>query len=397
MKKLLAVVFGGKTCEHDISIISGLQLIENVNKEKYDVLPVYIDRQGAWYTGDKLLKADFYKNFDPAEVKKITVDVNSGELVCPGKKGLFSKDSVTYHPDCVIPAMHGLNGEDGSLAGLFQLANIPFASAGVLGGSVGMDKILMKAAFIGAGLDTTKYIYFERSEFAADKQAILDKAENALTYPMFVKPANLGSSIGISRAEDRAGLDKAVEIACKYDRRILVEEAVQNRIEINCSALGYGKDVETSLCEQPVSWEEFLSFDDKYLNGGKIGSAKGNGGMANLSRIIPAPVGDEITQKVKEMTEKAFKLLDCCGVVRIDYLLDSKTNALYINEINTMPGSFAYYLWEPMGVKYPELIDRIVDCAMRAKADSDASVYSYTSKALDNYSSKGSAKTGGKR
>ncbi len=396
MKRLLAIVFGGKTCEHDISIISGLQLIENVNRDKYNVLPIYIDRQGGWYTGDILLKPDFYKNFDPAKVKKITVDINNGDLICPGKKGLFSKETITYKPDCVIPAMHGLNGEDGSLAGLFQLAGIPFASSGVLGGSVGMDKILMKAAFIGAGLDTAKYVYFERSEFDSGKQDVIERTEASLSYPMFVKPANLGSSIGISRADDRAGLEKAIEIACQYDRRILVEEAVQNRVEINCSALGYGKDVETSLCEQPVSWEKFLSFEDKYLNGGKIGSAKGNGGMANLSRIIPAPVSDEITQKVKSMTEKAFKLLDCCGVVRIDYLLDSEKNKLYINEINTMPGSFAYYLWQPMGVEYPALIDKLVECAMRAKADSDASIYSYNSKALDNYSSKGSSKAGGK-
>ena len=396
MKKLLAVIFGGKTCEHDISIISGLQLIENVNNDKYNVLPVYIDRQGGWHTGDILLKADFYKNFDPAKVKKVTVDINTGEFICPGKKGLFSKDSVTYRPDCIIPAMHGLNGEDGSLAGLFQLASIPYASSGVLGGSVGMDKILMKAAFLGAGLDTTKYIYFERSEFSKEKQTVIERAESTLSYPMFVKPANLGSSIGISRADNRAGLEKAIEIACQYDRRILVEEAVQNRVEINCSALGYGKNVETSLCEQPVSWESFLSFEDKYLNGGKIGSAKGEGGMANLSRIIPAPVSDEITQEVKSMTEKAFKLLDCCGVVRIDYLLDSEKNMLYINEINTMPGSFAYYLWQPIGMEYSALIDKLVECAMQAKADADASIYSYKSNALENYTLKGSSKAGGK-
>lgn len=393
MKKTIAVIFGGKTCEHDISVITGLQLTENVDRSKYDVIPVYIDGDGRWYSGDVLFDADFYNHFDASVLIPVSLSIGSGKLI-RHKKGIFAKDEeVTL--DCIIPAMHGLNGEDGSLAGLCQLANIPFASSGVLGGAVGMDKILMKAAFIGGGLPVLEYVYFDRDDYFADAEAVLDRIESAVPYPVFVKPANLGSSIGISKAHDREELRRAIETATFYDRRILAERGVDKPIEINCSALGYGADVETSLCEQPIAWEEFLSFEDKYISGSKKTGAKG--GMANLSRIIPAPISDDVRTRIEEMTVRAFKLLNCCGVVRIDYIIDPKDNALYINEINTMPGSMSYYLWDPKGVKYSALIDRMIECAMRAHADLNKNTYSFDSKVLKNYSGgkKGGTKSGG--
>ncbi|MBS7263399.1 MAG: D-alanine--D-alanine ligase [Eubacteriales bacterium] len=395
MKQTLAVVFGGKSCEHDISVITGLQLMENIDRNKYDVLPVYIDGDGRWFTGEKLLSAAFYTEFDEKAVTPVYVNTSTGELVeQTAKTGLFAKAPEKRHIDCVIPAMHGLNGEDGSLAGLFQLAGVPLASSGVLGGSVGMDKILMKAAFRGAGLPVLDYVYFDRGEFAADPERILDRIEAAVPYPVFIKPANLGSSIGISKAHDRSELRHAVEVASYYDRRILAERGVNELMEVNCSAVGYGSEVDTSVCEQPVTWEEFLSFDDKYIGGGKNapvkgGKSGGKGGMTNLSRIIPAPIGDELTARVRAMTAKAFRLLDCRGVVRIDYIIDKADGSLYINEINTIPGSFAFYLWEPLGVRYSDLIDRIVDCGLKAYADSRANQYSYDSKVLKSYSGKG--------
>ena len=281
MKKL-GVIFGGVTCEHDVSVVSGLQLIENVNKTKYEVVPIYIHSNGEWYTGDELLDSKIYKEFDKHEskLKKAIIPPNQKGLIVFGR-GIFTKIKFIEH-DVDIPAMHGMNGEDGTLQGLLELANIPYTSSGVLGSSVGMDKILMKKVFEAHNLPVLPYTYFIRDEWNENKDKVIEKIENQITYPMFVKPSNLGSSIGISKAKDRNGLINAIEIAVNYDSRVIVEKGVENLIEINCSALGYGEDVNTSVCEQPVNWEEFLTFEDKYMRGSKGSkSVKGSNETTN--------------------------------------------------------------------------------------------------------------------
>lgn len=388
MKKL-GVIFGGVTCEHDVSVVTGLQLIENVNKEKYEVYPIYIHSNGEWYTGKELLNAHLYKEFEKHEntLKKAIIPPNKKGLLILSN-GLFSKNE--FIPlDVVIPAMHGMNGEDGTLQGLLELANIPYTSSSVLGASIGMDKILMKKVYEAHDLPVLPYTYFIRDEWNTNKEDVIKRIEEKLTYPMFVKPSNLGSSIGISKAKDRKGLKEAIEVAVNYDERVIVEKGVENLTEINCSALGIGDEVEASVCEEPVSWEDFLTFDEKYMRGAK--NAKGaktagvkQGGMESMDRRIPANISKEKTSEIQDLTKKAFKALNSKGVARIDFIIDNDTEKTYINEINTIPGSFAFYLWQYTGVSYAELIDRIVEIAEKANQEKNKNNYTYKSDIIGN-------------
>lgn len=397
MKKV-GVIFGGVTCEHEVSIVTGLQLIENVDRSKYEVVPIYIHSDGEWYVGNKLLDATIYKNFDAykAGIDKGFIVPNRPGLLMTGK-GFLGKD-VFVKLDVVIPAMHGMNGEDGSLQGLLELANIPYTSSGVLGASIGMDKILMKKVFEANLIPVLPYTYFLRSEWEASHDVVIAQIEAVLRYPMFVKPSNLGSSIGISKATDREKLIEAIEIAVSYDERVIVENGVEDLAEINCSALGRGANVSVSVCEQPVSWKEFLTFDEKYLRGGKNGGAKtsapAKSGMATMTRKIPAPITPEQTKEVKELTAKAFKALNSKGVVRIDFIIDNSDGKVYVNEINTIPGSFAFYLWNVQvhdgdvwdynRIEYSQLIDKLIEIAEVDHAEKNKNNYTYDSDIIKN-------------
>ena len=386
MKKNVAVLFGSRTVEHDVSIVTGIQLIENIDREKYNVIPVYIAKDGEWYTGEKLKDIAFVREFD-RNAKEIThvylppVPGTKGLLTYPASGGLFGKGRQECIPvDVFIPALHGLHGEDGTIQGLLELADVPYTSAGVVGSAAGMDKYVMKCAFKGAGVPVVDGVAFNRDEWEKDPDAVVAMLEGEVGYPMFVKPANLGSSIGINKAEDREKLLFAVTVAAAYDRRIIAEHAIVENIEINCSCMGFGGDVTPSVCEQPISWGDLLDFSTKYLSSGKTGSA--SSGMASLSRLIPAPISDELTKQVQDLTVKIFKTLDCKGVVRMDFLYDTKNEKLYANEINTIPGSFAFYLWEPLGVPYAELIDRLIGFAEKAHHEKERSNYAFESDIL---------------
>ena len=399
--KNLGVIFGGVTCEHDVSVVTGLQLIENVDKKKYNIIPIYIHSDGNWYTGEKLLDAKIYKKFNShiPGIKEAIIPPNKAGLVIAEKLPLVKDKFIPL--DVVIPAMHGMNGEDGTLQGLLELANIPYSSSGVLGASVGMDKILMKKVFESFDIPVLPYTYFLRDEWKKNSEDVIKMIESKLQYPMFVKPSNLGSSIGISKAKDKDSLIQAIEVAISYDSRIVVEKAVENITEINCSALGYKDDVEVSCCEEPLSWKEFLTFEDKYLRGGKsskggaktaptkianmpVAGSKQGGSMENMDRRIPANIPDEQTNEIKELTKKTFKALYSKGVVRIDYIIDKDENKVYINEINTIPGSFAFYLWKHDGMEYSKLIDRLVDIAEKAHDDKIKNNYTFDSNIIGN-------------
>ncbi len=377
MKKNMAVFFGGRSVEHDVSIITGNQIIENADKEKYNVFPVYIARNGQWFCGDVLRDTQYYKDFDPNDKKLTKVYLEphpTKELKYATKFGT----KVFAQIDVAMLAMHGMHGEDGTLQGLMELADIPYSSAGVTGSATGMDKIVMKCAFRGAGLPVLPAVHFERSAFRADPQAVVKKTEEEIGYPVFVKPANLGSSIGISKATNAQELENAFEIAFSYDRRVLAEQAVENLVEINSAVLGYGGDVKVSLLEQPISWQGFLDFEEKYLR--SEGASKG---MKSLARQIPAPIEKEQTDKIVQMSKEVFTTLDLKGVVRIDYIIDKDTNQVYVNEVNTIPGSFAYYLYEPMGIPFQELIDECVRCAEMQMRDKHDNSYAFDSNILD--------------
>ncbi len=392
MKKKVAVLFGGRSSEHDISVISALQLMQNMDGTKYDIVPVYITREGVWYTGEKLRDMDALRNFNPGDVshkKCFLPPVPEEAALCywPEKKLLGGGGkSVISEIDVAIPVFHGMNGEDGTVQGLLELANIPYASSGVLGCAVGMDKIAMKYLLRGLGLPVLPAVHAERADLD-DFAALAARVEAELKYPVYVKPANLGSSIGIGKAVDRESLRPALEVAANYDRRILIEQGVEDLAEVNCAVLGFGGECEASLLEMPARWDEFLTFDEKYLRGAKNGESQG---MKSLERKIPAPIPDDMADRIRGMSRAAFRAMDLKGVVRIDYVLDQSTDAVYINEVNAIPGSLAFYLWEPSGLSYPKLIDRMIELAERAHAEKNKNVFSYDSLVLQRIDLKGS-------
>lgn len=393
-KVKLAVLFGGRACEHDVSIVHALQAMQAIDRAQYDIIPVYIARDGAWYTGEPLRSLPFLRAFKPETdgVQRVYPDVTSGSgalMAIARKKGLFrGADAliVAARIDAALLVLHGMNGEDGALQGLLELMNIPYTSSGLVGSSVGMDKIAMRSLFRGCGFPVLEAVWFDRDAWKADSIGCVEKIEKTLAYPVFVKPANLGSSIGISRAGDEASLRDSIAVALSYDRRVIVEKGLDNPVEINCSVLGFGEEVTPSVLEMPVRWEEFLTFDEKYLRGGK-GSKKGSakaGGMESLNRRIPAPISDEMTRRIQRMSAEIFRILDCKGVVRIDFMIDK--DALYVGEINTIPGALSFYLWEASGVAFHELIDKMVAYAFKAHSEKNESVFAYDSDILQQVS-----------
>ncbi len=384
----LGVLFGSRSCEREVAIISAVQLMNHVDTEKYDVIPVYISEQGMWYTGAPLRDIKNYTPFNPdmKGIDQVALDITAGSgalIANRPAKWLFghpTQEVVARLEVCVI-VMHGLNGEDGTLQGMLELANLPYTSTGVAGSAIGMDKIMMKQFFRGAGtLPCLPDCWFTRSMFTENPEAVLDKVEKELGYPVFVKPANLGSSIGVSRADDREGLLDSLELAFDYDRRVLVEKGLDKPVELNCSVLGYDDDVTASPIEMPLSAEQFLDFREKYMANG------GSKGMASLHRVLPAPIEDSLRDHIQQLSCEIFRMLDCKGVVRIDYMFDKDTEQVYITEINTIPGSLAFYLWENAGVKYAELIDRMVKAALRAHEDRNMRNYAFTSDILKSVS-----------
>ncbi len=396
MKKIrLAVIYGSRSCEHEVSIISAVQLMQNVDRDKYDLIPVYISQKGVWYTGEALLDMRTYTPFDPwnRKLKRVQLDLTAGSgalvhyLRSADVKG-HVKEEIAARIDCVIPVFHGLHGEDGSVQGILEVADLAYASTGICGSAIGMDKIAMKAFFRGCGFPVLPGVGITRSRWEKDREGVISEAAK-IGWPVFVKPACLGSSIGVSRADDEAELIEAMELALSYDRRVLVEKGLDKPAEVNCSVLGYDDEVRPSVIEMPnAGGESFLGFKEKYL---QQGASKG---MASLKRIIPAPIGEELTRELQALSVEVFKALDCKGVVRIDYMLDRQTGKHYITEINTIPGSLSFYLWKETDLPYKDLIDCMVQAALRARADKERSSYAYSSDILKGVTLGG--KTGGK-
>ena len=394
----LGVIYGSRSCEREVAIISALQLMNAVDRERYDVIPVYIDEKGVWYTGDPLRDISTYKSFDPqkAGITRVFPDLTSGSgalMTIKPPKGLFQHETIAVaaRVEVYIVVMHGLHGEDGTLQGLLELANLPYTSCGVAGSAIGMDKIMMKQFFQGANLPVLPGLWFTQASWSVDTDAAQQKIESELGYPVFVKPANLGSSIGVRRADSREELIEAMELAFSYDRRVLVEKGLDRPLELNCSVLGYDQDVSPSPIEMPVvdAGEDMLDFFEKYLRGG------GSKGMASLQRILPAPIDNDLRDRIQKLACDIFKMLDCKGVVRVDFMCDRKTGDLYITEINTIPGSMAFYLWENAGLRYSKLIDRLVEYAKLAHEDKNSRKYAFTSNILSAVSLDGAKGTKG--
>lgn len=387
MKKI-GVVFGGKSVEHEVSVITGMQVIENMDKTKYEVVPIYITKEGKWLTGDSLKEYSTFKRGDFKDAKEILISPNHGDnnlYAHPDTVGLFGK-KIIDKIDIVFPALHGTYGEDGSIQGLFELMNIPYAGGGVLASSVGMDKILMKDVYKANGIPVVDYYWFYRSNWKTNNEKIITDIESKLKYPLFVKPANLGSSIGINIAKNRDDLIEAIEVAVSYDRKIIIEKAVENPREINCAVMGYDEEVQTSLCEEPLGWKDVLTFEDKYVKS----NAKG-GKSSGERRIIPADIEDSLREEVERLAKEAFTVIDGAGCSRIDFLID-ENNKVYVNEINTLPGSIGFYLWEGKGINFSKLIDELINIAIVTHNEKAENIYSYDSDLFNKISYGGKIK-----
>ena len=390
MQKIrLAVMFGGKSTEHEIAIVSALQAIAAADKEKYDVIPIYISKDGQWYTGDALLDLEEYKKLDNllAKCQKVILSCNANDYKLRGttRGGLFSKP-LEIPIDVVLPVMHGAHGEDGCLQGLLELADLPYAGPGVLGAACGMDKIAMKALLKAEELPLLPYLSFTARQWQEYQEGIVAKIEENLGYPVIVKPADLGSSIGISRADNKETLIDALELAATFSRRFLVEHCVANLREINCSVLGDSDGAKASVCEEPVTTNELLTYDDKYKSGGK------GKGMSGATRQIPADLSPEVAARIQELALCTFQAVDGSGVSRIDFIIDKDTEEIFVNEINTIPGSLSFYLWEASGKNFAELIDDLVTLALKRQREKAALTYSFDGNILAGGGLKGGLK-----
>jgi len=357
MKTRVLVVFGSRSVEHEVSVVTGLQVVENLDKEKYEVIPLYIDKKGQWWSGEELGEVKNYTDLELTGKRGVKQYRLSGIL---GDKRLMPVGGFLDKPiefDIVFLVIHGTYGEDGTIQGYLEMLNIPYTGGGVAASAVGMDKVMQKAVFEKEGIPVVDYVWFTKDEWEDQRKEVVGKIEKKLKYPMFVKPANLGSSVGINVAKDRVGLEWAIEIAKEFDRRIIVEEGLENIEEINCSVMGVD-ELQTSVCEQPVKVTDLLSFQDKYMKGGKGAKTKG---MASLSRIIPAPISKAFTKKIEDYSKMAFRAIGASGVARIDYLVDIKKEKVWINEINTLPGSLAFYLWERSGYPFAQFLTKLIE------------------------------------
>jgi D-alanine-D-alanine ligase len=388
----VGVVFGGRSVEHEVSIVTAHQVME-VLAPRHMVVPVYITREGRWLSGPGLFDLDVYRLGRWEEVGAeafIPPVAGYGGVMVPGSR-LRSPRRVPL--DVVVPAIHGTYGEDGTLQGLLELADLPYVGSGVTGSAVGMDKVAMKAAFRAAGLPVVDDVLVEVDHLDADVDAVVARIEDTIGYPAFVKPSRLGSSVGIGKASGRPELLRALEVARAYDRRLLVERAMEDCIEVNCSVMGGPhRGPRISVCEQPVAWEEFLTFSDKYLRGEKDGGAAKGEGMAGAERRIPAPISDELTKQIQENAANAFRAVDAAGVARIDSFVDPASSDTWVMEINTTPGSFSFYLWEASGLPFSNLLDELIEIALEAHRERSELLFSYDSGMLDR--ARG-AKTGG--
>ena len=360
MKIKVAVLFGGRSVENEISVVTALQTIEAMDKDKYEVIPVYIAKTGRWYTGAALLDLQNYKDMAALLRRCESVymkPVYGDRKLYRDRKPLLGSDVVATL-DVVLPTLHGTNCEDGTLQGVLSSTGVPFVGCDVLASANGMDKITMKQILQSSGVPVVDYFWFCDKAWYRDREAVLDQCAKKLAYPVIVKPANSGSSVGIRPAHNRAELEEAIDYACTFTTRVIVERMVEKLKEVNCSVLGNYDECEASVCEVPMRSGEILTYSDKYMKGG--GKSKG---MASTKRELPAKISPDETSLVKDLACKTFRVLACEGVARIDFIKDEEDKRLYVNEINTIPGSLSNYLWDYSGVSFPALVDRLVSLA----------------------------------
>ncbi|MDG5767441.1 D-alanine--D-alanine ligase [Balneolales bacterium ANBcel1] len=385
LQKNLVIAFGGNSPEHEVSVLTAIQAASALETAGWNLIPLYITKDGIWLTGEHLLDLESYKDIHDAERRGTPCHFEMGDdgmarlAALPG--GLFSR-TKRHRIDALLCAFHGADGENGAFQGLCETFNIPYTGSDVSSSAIGMDKRLAKELCRQAGIPVVEDVRIQEEEWIREQERLVTACEQ-LGFPLYVKPVSLGSSIGVHRVGDRQALATAVEESFRYDSGLLVEKAVHPLTEINCSALGDQDAVQVSVCEQPLGKEELLSFEDKYMHG------DGGKGMAAASRHIPAPLPEEQTRQIREYTRHIFHQLGCSGVARLDFLLNTDTGEIFFNEINTIPGSFSFYLWEATEVPFDRLLGELISLALKRHQKKNSRVRSHEVNLLSQKAAKG--------
>lgn len=359
----IGVFFGGPSVEHEVSIITAQQAIRQLQKIKgYKVIPIYISKSNQWYTGEYLMEVEHFKDLNQVLKNSIKVHMIKGE-----KSAVLIKDPIKRFSDAYIttidigfPIIHGTGGEDGTLQGYLEHMDIPYVGCNVLAASLTMDKIASKLFLQSSGIPVVDGEWFYTHHWALYPNDILDDLERKLTYPMIVKPADIGSSVGVTPAKNRSELLEAIELAKHFTSRVLVEQMLVGMREINISVVGDSERLKLSVCEEPFSASDFLTYEEKYMN------AEQTKGMSAAKRKIPADISKDLQQEIEKIAAEAFIALDCAGITRIDFMIDKETGRPLINEFNTIPGSLSFYLWEATGLTFVALLEEAIDAAYRA-------------------------------
>lgn len=391
MKIKVGVIFGGESVEHEVSIISAMQAMNKLDESKYDIIPIYITKDREWYTGDMLKDIEVYQ--DLSLIKKYSKNVilyyKNGSYVLQNKN--FPKNIIA-DIDIAFPIVHGTNVEDGVLQGYLQTIGIPFVGGDVYASVVGQDKVYMKEILDKANLPMTKFVWFYDIDYKEDSAEVL-KEISKLKYPLIVKPSSTGSSVGISVCNNEEELVSAIDDAIQYDKKVLVEEVVKNLKEVNIAVMGNYEHQKVSEIEEVVSGNKFLTYEDKYIGGGKSklkggikfptkGSSKG---MASANRKLPADISDKLRDEVEKIAVSTFKTLGSSGNCRIDFLIDEKSKKVYINEINSIPGSLAFYLWDAKGVKFTDLLDDMINIGIKDYKKRISKTHSFDTNILQGF------------
>ncbi len=371
MKINIGVFFGGKSVEHEISVISAIQVMKVLEKENYEVIPIYISKDGKWYNGENLLEIDNYKNLKKLLSNSIEINMSSifgDNFIYKTKTNFLGQNKILTKIDIAFPILHGTYGEDGTIQGFFDLKGISYVGSDLLSSAVGMDKIISKMILKSNEIPVVDFIWFYEKEWYKNKDNFIKK----INFPVIIKPANLGSSIGISKAKNLSELTEAIEFAGNFSNKILIEKMIYPLKEINCSVLGDSEKSFTSVLEEPISSGDILSYEDKYFSKGN-----NNKGITSTKRKIPADIPKEMENKIKNLAKKTFKIFGNSGVVRIDFIIDKKENEVFVNEINTIPGSLSFYLWEATNKKFSELLNNLIEIALKKQREKENLKISY--------------------
>ena len=398
MKIKVGVIFGGESVEHEVSIISAIQAMNKMDEEKYEIIPIYITKDREWYTGEMLRDIDVYQDMELLKRygTNVVLYYKNGSYVLQKKNGLFK--SIVKELDIAFPIVHGTNVEDGTLQGYLQTIGIPYVGPGVYAAVAGQDKTIMKDIWRSANLPMTDYVWFYDVDYRENQEETLKRILK-LKFPLIIKPASTGSSVGIGFADDEEELKESIDEALQYDSKILVEEVVQNLKEVNIAVMGNYDHQKVSEIEEVLSAEKFLTYAEKYIGSGKsklkggVKTTRGKSkGMASANRKLPADLDNKLREEIEDIAKKAFKALGTSGNTRIDFLVDEKNKKVYINEINSIPGSLAYYLWEAKDLTFTKVLDEMINIGIKDYKKRIGKTHSFETNILAGYVSRGGVK-----